>query len=79
MSRTTCALYLRGAISNYKQIMPVQINGKLICTIETSKDTTQEQAIEVAKQNVRFAKTVEEKSLAKVIFVPGKILSIILN
>jgi leucyl-tRNA synthetase len=59
--------------------MPVQINGKLICTIETSKDTTQEQAIEIAKQNVRFAKTVEEKSLVKVIFVPGKILSIILN
>jgi leucyl-tRNA synthetase len=59
--------------------MPVQINGKLICTIETSKDTTQEQAIEIAKQNERFTKTVEEKSLAKVIFVPCKILSIILN
>ena len=65
--------------ASQKIIMPVQINGKLICTIETSKDTTQEQAIEIAKQNERFSKTVEEKSLAKVIFVPGKILSIILN
>ena len=66
-------------LASQKIIMPVQINGKLICTIETSKYTTQEQAIEIAKQNERFAKTVEEKSLAKVIFVPCKILSIILN
>ena len=67
------------ALASQKIIMPVQINGKLICTIETSKDTTQEQAIEIAKQNERFNRTIEEKSFAKVIFVPGKILSIILN
>jgi len=65
--------------ASQKIIMPVQINGKLICTIETSKDTTKEQAIEIAKQNERFNRTIEEKSFAKVIFVSGKILSIILN
>ena len=63
--------------ASQKIILPVQINGKLICTIETSKNTTQEQAIEIAKHNDRFNKTIEEKSFAKVIFVPGKILSII--
>ena len=67
------------AFAAQKIIMPVQINGKLICTIEVSKDTTQEQAIEIAKQNERFAKTMQDKSFSKVIFVPSKILSIILN
>jgi leucyl-tRNA synthetase len=62
-----------------KITMPVQVNGKLICTIETSKDTNQEQALEIAKQNEKFARAIQEKSISKIIFVPNKILSIIFN
>jgi leucyl-tRNA synthetase len=65
--------------ASQKITMPVQVNGKLICTIEISKDTTQDQAIEIATQNERFAKTIQDKAFVKIIFVPSKILSIILN
>jgi leucyl-tRNA synthetase len=65
--------------ASQKITMPVQVNGKLICTIEISKDTTQDQAIEIASQNERFAKTIQDKAFVKIIFVPSKILSIILN
>ena len=61
-----------------KITMPVQVNGKLICTIEASKDTNQEQALEIAKQNEKFARAIQEKSITKTIFVPNKILSITL-
>jgi leucyl-tRNA synthetase len=61
-----------------KITMPVQVNGKLICTIETSKDTNQEQALEIAKQNEKFARAIQEKSITKIIFIPNKILSITL-
>ena len=54
----------------------VQINGKVKGTIDITKETTQEQAMEKVHADPKIASflTSEPK---KIIFVPGKIINII--
>ena len=57
----------------------VQINGKLRGRLELGKDQTQEAVLEAARQNAHVAGFLEGKRIAKVIFVPNKILNIVLE
>ena len=58
-------------------IVGVQINGKLRGTINISKNTSQEEALKIAKSNENINKHINDNSIKKVIYVQGRILNII--
>jgi leucyl-tRNA synthetase len=58
--------------------VPVQINGKVRARITIPKDASQEQALEAARQVEAIAAHLENKPLRKTIWVPNKILNLIL-
>jgi len=57
----------------------VQINGKRRGDIEISVDSTEEESVELAKQVESISKWMSEGEIKKVIYVPGKILNIIIG
>jgi len=59
--------------------LPVQINGKTRGTLTVSKDIDQEGALQIALQAPFVQKHVEGKDLKKVIFVPTKIINLIVK
>jgi leucyl-tRNA synthetase len=67
--------YLHDATITYV----VQINGKLRGRFDLPKDETQEVVLESAKKNPQVAKYLEGKTVEKVIFVPNKLLNIVIN
>lgn len=56
----------------------VQVNGKLRGNLEMSKDSTQKQVEEEAFKNPNIQKFLAGKKPKKVIYVPGKILNIVI-
>ena len=56
--------------------MPVQINGKMRDTIAVREDVTEKEALEIINQNERL-KGYIEGGIKKVIFIPKKIINII--
>ena len=67
--------YLQDATVTYV----VQVNGKVRGKFELPKDETQEVIFEAAKKNPIVAKYLEGQAVQKVIFVPNKLLNIVLN
>ena len=57
----------------------MQINGKLRGTVEVSKTIGQEDALAAGTALDNVARQIEGKIVRKVIFVPGKILNIIVG
>lgn len=60
-------------------IYVVQVNGKVRGKFELPKDETQEVILEAAKKNSLIARYLEGQSVQKVIFVPNKLLNIVLQ
>lgn len=60
-------------------ILPVQINGKTRGTIQVEEGCSVEEALQLAMQDKKLAKFLEGRSIKKKIFVPGKILNVILD
>lgn len=60
-------------------VLPVQINGKTRGTIQVEKTCTEEHAFKLASQDSKLSKFLDGKTIKKRIFVPGKILNIILD
>ncbi|KAF9589531.1 hypothetical protein IFM89_025270 [Coptis chinensis] len=60
-------------------ILPVQIDGKTRGTIEVDKTCNEEEAIRIASADRKLSKYLVGKSIKKRIYVPGKILNIILD
>lgn len=58
-------------------IIVVQVNGKVRANIEMSKDSTQEEVEKTALENEHVLKFTEGKKPRKVIYIPGKILNIV--
>ena len=56
----------------------VQINGKLRGRLELPKDCPQEAVLEVAKAHPHIASYLEAQSINKIIFVPNKLLNLVL-
>lgn len=56
----------------------IQVNGKLRDTIEVKADILKEEAQEKALASEKIKKWTEDKELKKVIFVPGKLINIVL-
>ncbi|KAK6123915.1 hypothetical protein DH2020_042334 [Rehmannia glutinosa] len=59
--------------------LPVQINGKTRGTIQAEKTCTEEDAFTLASLDSKLSKFLAGKTIKKRIFVPGKILNIILD
>ncbi len=68
-------------MTNDVQLKPcdLQINGKLRGTVEVSKTIGQEDALAAGAALDTVARQMEGKTVRKVIFVPGKILNIIVG
>ncbi len=57
----------------------VQINGKLRSTITVSKSISKDDAIATAKNDAKVAEAISGKTIVKEIFVPGKIVNIVVK
>ena len=57
----------------------VQVLGKVRWTIEIAKDEDKESVLEKAKNNPDLAKWLEGKELVKEIYVPGKIVNLVVK
>uniref|UniRef100_A0A2P2MC19 leucine--tRNA ligase n=1 Tax=Rhizophora mucronata TaxID=61149 RepID=A0A2P2MC19_RHIMU len=58
-------------------VLPVQINGKTRGTIEVEEGCSEDDAFRLASQNEKLNKYLDGKPIKKRIFVPGKILNVI--
>lgn len=67
--------YLKGATIT----LPVQINGKTRGTIEVEEACTEEEALKLAALNQKLSKYLDGKTIKKIIYVPSRILNVILN
>jgi len=63
-------------LNEIKINLPIQINGKLISTIEIDKNSSQEVVLKEIKKIEKVRIALEGKDIQKVIFVPNKIISI---
>jgi leucyl-tRNA synthetase len=63
-------------LNEIKINLPIQINGKLISTIEIDKNSSQEVVLEEIKKIDKVKNTLEGREIQKVIFVTNKIISI---
>lgn len=59
--------------------LPVQINGKMRGTIQIEESYSEDDAFKLASQDEKISKYLEGMSIKKTIYVPGKILNIILD
>jgi leucyl-tRNA synthetase len=57
----------------------VQVNGKLRSTISIAKTAPEATALTLAKASPEVAKYLDNRAIKKVVYVPGKILSLILD
>jgi leucyl-tRNA synthetase len=57
----------------------VQVNGKLRATIEVSADISEEEAFEVSSNNEKVKSYLEGKEIIKKIFVPKKLVNIVVK
>lgn len=58
--------------------LPVQVNGKLISTIKIPQSLSEEEVLNIAKQNEKISKVIENKEIKKIIFIQNKILSLLI-
>ncbi len=57
----------------------VQVNGKVRDTIELDVEASEEQAIQLAQASVNVQKHLENKTIVKVIYIPQKIVNIVVK
>ncbi|MCA9578869.1 MAG: class I tRNA ligase family protein, partial [Myxococcales bacterium] len=60
-------------------VMPVQINGKVRARVTMPAEVSEPDALALAKADEAIAGQLEGKTLRKVVFVPGKILNLIVG
>jgi leucyl-tRNA synthetase len=58
--------------------LPVQINGKMRGMLQVSLDANEEQVVELAKNNEKIAPHLKDKELQKVIYIPQRIINIVI-
>ena len=57
----------------------VQINGKLRGTIEVTADSTEDAVMELARANAKVASYLEAGEIRKIVYVPGRILNVVVK
>lgn len=58
--------------------LAVQVNGSLRAEVVVAADINEEQAIEVAKQDDKIAALIKGKKIKKAIYVPGRLVSLVI-
>lgn len=59
--------------------VPVQFNGKVRYKVVLNRKASQEEAFKVVREHEDFAKQTEGKTVVKEIYVPGKILNVVIK
>ena len=59
--------------------LPVQFNGKVRYTIKIERDASQDEVFEIAEKDELFAKNTEGKNIVKKIYIPNKIVNIVVK
>ena len=59
--------------------LPVQFNGKVRYTIKIDRDASQDEVFEIAEKDELFAKNTEGKNIVKKIYIPNKIVNIVVK
>jgi leucyl-tRNA synthetase len=65
-------------LKDSKIVLPVQVNGKTRGTIQVEETCSEEEAFNLASTDEKLSKYIDGKMIKKKIFVPGKILNVIL-
>ncbi|WP_423364634.1 leucine--tRNA ligase [Mycoplasma sp. P36-A1] len=60
-------------------VVVVQVNGKVRAKIEVAKDTTQQDMKKIVSQNENVMSHLKDKTIVKEIFIPNKILNIVVK
>lgn len=60
-------------------LIPVQVNGKVRDNVTVPQDSDQEQVLTEAKESAKVQKYIDGKDLVKVIYVPKKIMNIVVR
>ncbi|XP_021719736.1 leucine--tRNA ligase, chloroplastic/mitochondrial-like isoform X1 [Chenopodium quinoa] len=64
-------------LKDSKIVLPVQVNGKTRGTIQVEETCTEDEAFRLASTDEKLSKYINGKTIKKKIFVPGKILNVI--
>lgn len=67
------------ALVEDEKIIVVQVNGKLRAKITVAADATKQDVETMAQQNSHVIKFTEQKTIRKIIYVPGKLINIVAN
>lgn len=67
------------ALVEDEKTIVVQVNGKLRAKLTVAADATKEQVEELGLNDENVTKFTEDKTIRKVIYVPGKLLNIVAN
>lgn len=59
--------------------MILQVNGKLRATLELPKDVSKDDAVAAAQALPVMAKYLDGKAVKKIVFVPAKILNLVVK
>jgi leucyl-tRNA synthetase len=59
--------------------LPIQINGKVRSRVTLAKDASEEQARALALADPLVQRSLQDKALKKLVYVPGRILNLIVN
>lgn len=60
-------------------VLPIQINGKTRGTIQVEEGCSEEEAFKLASLDEKLSKFLDGKSIKKRIYVPGRILNVIMD
>jgi leucyl-tRNA synthetase len=71
--------YDAGLIKDDVVNLVVQVNGKLRATLEAAADISEEQSVSLARADTNVKKWLEGKEIVKMVFVPGKLLNIVVK
>jgi leucyl-tRNA synthetase len=77
--KTSWPKYDEALLKDDTFVLAIQINGKLRSTIEVASDITEETAKELAFADENVKKWLEDKEVVKVVYVKGKLLSIVIK
>lgn len=57
----------------------IQVNGKLRCRLDLPKDKSEEQLLALATKDENVNRFIDGKEISKIIFVPNKLINIVVN
>lgn len=79
IDHTTWPLADTNALVESEKLVIVQVNGKLRAKITVTADASKEDVLEMAQADEKVVKFTEGKTVQKVIYVPGKLVNIVVK